>query len=352
MRSYQIVEWGKSIEPRDYPTPTPTGTEVLLRVTAAGICHSDLHINDGFFDLGEGRQVRLADLGVALPMTPGHEIAGVVEAVGPDAQGVAVGDRRVVFPWIGCRNCSVCRYEREQLCLTPRFLGARANGGYSDLVLVPEPKYLIDYEGVPAELACTYTCAGLTAYSALRKVVPLSTDDDLVLIGAGGVGLSGLHIAPAVVDARLLVADIDPAKRAAARQAGAYGTIDNGSTDAAQKVIKMTRGGARAAIDFVGAPDTARFGFNILRKGGTLVIVGLYGGSMALPLPSLPQKSLTLRGSYVGTLQEQKEVMALARSGRVPPIPLDLRPLSEASRAMDDLRAGRVNGRIVLQPGT
>ncbi|MDF2782101.1 MAG: alcohol dehydrogenase, partial [Geminicoccaceae bacterium] len=150
MRSYQIVEWGQPIELREQPTPTPQGTEVLLRVTAAGICHSDLHINDGYFDLGEGRRAELAKLGATLPLTLGHEIVGVVEALGPDAEGVAVGDRRVAFPWIGCRNCAICEHEREQWCLTPKFLGARVPGGYSDHVIVPHPRYLIDHAGVPA----------------------------------------------------------------------------------------------------------------------------------------------------------------------------------------------------------
>ena len=147
-------------------------------------------------------------------------------------------------------------------------------------MIVPHPKYLIDYGDVPAELACTFACAGLTAYSAIRKVAPLTEDDHLVLIGAGGVGLSGLHIAPSVVPAKLIVADVDPQKRGIARQAGAFATIDNGEPDAVAKVMELTGGGARAAIDFVGAPQTARFGFDILRKGGTLIHVGLYGGAM------------------------------------------------------------------------
>jgi D-arabinose 1-dehydrogenase-like Zn-dependent alcohol dehydrogenase len=350
MRSYQIVEWGQPIELREHPTPTPQGTEVLLRVTAAGVCHSDLHINDGFFDLGEGRKAELGKLGARLPLTLGHEIVGVVEALGPDAEGVEIGAPRVAFPWIGCRECAVCEHEREQLCLSPRFLGARVNGGYSDYAIVPHPKYLIDYGNVPTELACTFACAGLTAYAALKKVAPLTEDDHLVLIGAGGVGLSGLHIAPSVVGARLIVADVDPQKRGIARQAGAFATIDNSEPDAAAKVIELTGGGARAAIDFVGAPQTARFGLDVLRKGGTLVHVGLYGGALSLPLPLMPQRSLTLRGSYVGTLEEMEEVMALGREGKVPPIPLDVRSLSDAPRALDDLRAGRVSGRIILRP--
>jgi D-arabinose 1-dehydrogenase-like Zn-dependent alcohol dehydrogenase len=350
MRSYQIVEWGQPIELREHPTPTPQGTEVLLRVTAAGICHSDLHINDGFFDLGEGRRAELGKLGSTLPLTLGHEIVGVVEALGPDAEGVEIGEPRVAFPWIGCRHCAVCEHEREQLCLSPKFLGARVHGGYSEYVIVPHAKYLVDYGNVPTELACTFACAGLTAYAAIKKIAPLGEDDHLVLIGAGGVGLSGLHIAPSVVPAKLIVADVDPQKRGIARQAGAFPTIDNSEPDAVAKVIELTGGGARASIDFVGAPQTARFGLEVLRKGGTLVNVGLYGGALSLPLPLMPQRSLTLRGSYVGTLEEMEEVMALGREGKVPPIPLDVRPLSDAPQALDDLRAGRVSGRVILRP--
>ena len=351
MRCYQIIEWGRPVELRDYPTPTPTGTEVLLRVTAAGICHSDLHILDGFFDLGEGKRAELARLGATLPLTLGHEIAGVVEALGPDAAGVAVGDARIAFPWIGCRACRTCREDQESWCPTPRFLGARVDGGYADHVIVPHPRYLVPYEGIPTALAPTYACAGLTAYSALKKVATrLTGNDHLVLIGAGGVGLSAIHLAPELTLAKLIVADTDPAKRAAAGEAGAAATIDNAAPDAARQIIELTDGGARAAIDFVGAPATARFGLDVLRKGGRLVIVGLYGGALPLSLPLVPQRSLTLQGSYVGTLEELHAVVALGRAGKIPPIPLDRRPLEAAPAAMADLRAGRVRGRIILQP--
>jgi len=350
MRSYQIVEWGQPIELREYETPTPKGTEVLLRVTAAGICHSDLHINDGYFDLGDGKRVELGKLGATLPLTLGHEIVGVVEALGPEAEGVAVGDARVAFPWIGCRQCRVCAREPEHYCLSPKFLGARTHGGYAEYVLVPHPKYLVEYDGIPTELACTYACAGLTAYSALKKLMPLEDDEYLVTIGAGGVGLSGVHIAPALTDARLVVADVDPEKRAVARQAGAHETVDNRDPDAVAKVKELSQGGVKAVIDFVGAPATAQFGLDVMRKGGTLVVVGLYGGALSFPLPFFPQRALAIRGSYVGTLDELHEVVALGRAGKVPPIPLDVRPLDAAPQALDDLRAGRVRGRVILKP--
>jgi D-arabinose 1-dehydrogenase-like Zn-dependent alcohol dehydrogenase len=349
MRSYQIIDWGQPLERRERPTPVPIGSQVLLRTTAAGICHTDLHIKDGYFDLGDGKKAELAKLGAQLPLTLGHEIVGVVEALGPDAKGVAVGDARIAFPWIGCRHCGICVHEREQWCATPKFLGARVDGGYSDHVLVPDPRYLVPFDGIPAELACTYACAGLTAYSAIRKLGQLREEDTLVLIGAGGVGQSALQMAPALTPARLLVADIDPAKRALAEAAG-VASIDNGAPDAVAEVLARTGGGARAAIDFVGAPATTHFGLSVLRKGGHHIVVGLFGGSLSYPLPFIPSRSLTIEGSYVGTLEELKAVVALGQAGKIEPIPLDLRPLDATPAALDDLRAGRVTGRVVLQP--
>ncbi len=350
MRSYRIADWGQPLIYDERPTPTPQGTEVLMRVTAAGICHSDLHIHDGFFDLGDGQRVEFAKLGAELPLTLGHEIVGVVEALGPDARDVKVGDARIAFPWIGCRACAICSHEREQLCLSPKFLGARVDGGYSDHVIVPDPSYLVAYDGIAPELACTYACAGLTAYSAIGKVGQLGDSDNLLMIGAGGVGLSAVHMAKELTKAKLIVADIDADKRAMAKAAGAFAVIDNGAPDAAAALIEQTGGGVRAAIDFVGAVPTAKFGLNGLRKGGRLIMVGLYGGALPVSLPLMPVKSLTVQGSYVGTLEGLQALVALGQAGKIPPIPLDLRPLDTAPQALDDLRDGKVRGRIILQP--
>lgn len=356
MKSYQITEWGGPLELREAPTPTPKGGEVLLRITAAGICHSDLHIQDGFFDLGLGERVDFAKLGAKLPLTLGHEIAGVVEAVGPDvggmpgAGGVKVGEAYIAFPWIGCHSCGVCAHEREQFCNSPKFLGARVDGGYSDHVIVPDQRYLVPHHDIPADLACTYACAGLTAYSAIKKIGSLGEKDSLLMIGAGGVGLSALHMAKELTSAKLIVADIDPEKRAVAKAAGAFEVIDNSASDAASRLMDVTGGGARAAIDFVGSVPSSKFGLAGLRKGGRLIVVGLYGGALPVALPLMPVRSLTIQGSYVGTLDELKDLVSLGQAGKIPPIPLDPRPLNEAPRSLQDLRDGKVSGRIILQP--
>jgi D-arabinose 1-dehydrogenase-like Zn-dependent alcohol dehydrogenase len=360
LRSYQIVEFGAALEARDYPTPTPQGTEVLMAVRACGVCHSDLHLWHGYFDLGGGRRLTLDQRGVELPFTLGHEIVGEVAALGPDAArvaagvegggGVEVGDKRIVYPWIGCGDCDACRRDDELLCNRLRTIGTRRDGGYSDYVMVPHPRYLVDYAGVPEDRAGTYACSGLTAYSALKRFAALGENDSLVIIGAGGVGLNAVLLSPQVVRAKVVVADIDAAKRDAAREAGAAHVVDNGAPDARAAVRELTGGGARAVIDFVGGPASVEFGLKVLGRGGTLLVVGLNGGQIDMSLALYPLKLLTVQGAYVGTLTEMHELMRLAKAGAAQPIPIATRPLAEATAALEDLEAGKVVGRVVLKP--
>jgi propanol-preferring alcohol dehydrogenase len=353
VHSYQITAWGQPLQPCDYPDPEPRGSEVLLRVEACGVCHSDLHIWQGHYDLGEGERIRMADRGMRLPFTMGHEVAGEVVALGPDAgeQGVGVGDRVIVYPWIGCGVCGACRRGEELLCLTPRIVGTWKDGGYSDRVVVPHPRYLVPYGDLPVDLACTYACSGITALSALNKTGATREDDVVLLIGAGGVGLNAVHLAGAVLPGPVVVADVAADKRAAAEAAGAALVVDNGAAaDAVARVKEFSSGGVAAAIDFVGRPQTARFGLDCLRKGGTLVAVGLYGDRLPLPLPWLPLRVLTLKGSFVGTLDDLKTLVGLAKAGKVPALQVERRPLAAANSALEDLAAGRVLGRVVLSP--
>src|SRR5439155_26614539 len=249
---------------------------------------------------------------------------------------------------IGCGECAVCKKGEELLCLNPRTLGTRRAGGYATHVLVPHTRYLLPHDGVPQALAATYTCSGITAFSALKKTRDhLTADDHLVIIGAGGVGGSAVHIAPAAVQAKIIVADIDAQKRAHARQMGAVETIDNSAPDAVKQIMQATGGGAAAAIDFVGSPATMAFGINILRKGGKLVMVGLYGGACPVSTVLFPFKMMTIEGSYVGTLEDLRELLALVQAGKVPPIPIERPPAEAASQALSDLQSGaKVRGRL------
>src|SRR5471030_439414 len=213
MRSYRVLAYGEPLEAVDRPTPQPQGTEVLLRVLAAGVCHSDVHMWQGGFDLGTGK----LSLKLPVPFTMGHETVGEVVALGPDARGVAIGDRRLVFPWIGCGACVVCDAGDEHLCTQPQILGVQREGGYADYIIAPHPRVLLDANGLdPAHIA-PYACSGLTAYSALKKIAPAITNGPVVFIGAGGLGLMALTLLRAMNGKGAIVADIDENKRAAAQ---------------------------------------------------------------------------------------------------------------------------------------
>jgi len=348
MLSYPFETFGKPLAQALRETPQPVGSEVVLRVGSCGLCHSDVHLHDGYFDLGNGNKLDLSR-GIAPPRVLGHEIAGTVIAAGPDAGGVAIGDRRVVYPWIGCGTCGPCRGGHEELCNAPRALGINRDGGFADHVLVPHPRYLFAYDPLPEAEACTCACSGLTAYSALKKCAPLGAGDTLLVIGAGGVGLSGIRMAAAALGVRPVVAEIDRGKWDLAREAGAADCLDPNDAGAAKAFMKSS-GGAAAVIDFVGAAATFSFGLGALRKGGRLVCVGLFGGAAPVMPATLPLRAVTITGSYVGSLAEMGEMMALARQGKLPAMAVTTRPLAEVNEALADLRGGAIRGRAVLQP--
>jgi D-arabinose 1-dehydrogenase-like Zn-dependent alcohol dehydrogenase len=349
MQSYVVETFGKPLAQALRDTPTPTGTQVILRVGSCGVCHSDVHLHDGYFDLGQGNKMDLTRA-MNLPRAMGHEIAGTVVAVGPDAQGVAVGDQRVVYPWLGCGSCTVCLAGEEQICAKPRALGIQQDGGFADHVVVPHAKYLVDYGDLPEEQACTYACSGLTGYGALKKVGTLGQDDPLLIIGAGGVGLSGIRLAAQMFARPPIVAELDKSKWDVARAAGAGELIDPSAAGAGRELFQATGGGVAAVVDFVGASSSFEFGYNALRKGGTLVVVGLFGGSVSFSPTNLVMRAVNVRSSYVGSLADMNELMAIARAGKLPPLPLTSQPLAQATQALDDLRAGRIKGRTILKP--
>jgi D-arabinose 1-dehydrogenase-like Zn-dependent alcohol dehydrogenase len=346
MRNQAIADYGTPLQEQHPETPEPGGSEVLVRIRHCGVCHSDLHLQDGYFDLGDGKRLELS-ASHRLPLVPGHEIEGTVVTLGPDAAGPAPGMRCVVYPWIGCGECPTCARGDEQLCNRPRALGINVDGGYADHVLVPHPRYLLDADGIAPGLAGICMCSGLTAYSALRKATP-AAGEALAIVGLGGVGLMGLQLARALYpEVELVAVDIAAQRRRAAEEAGVDRVVDPAEADAVRQLLKAT-GGVAAALDFVGSEASLAFATRILRKGGRAVVVGLFGGRYSTPIPMLPLRAISLIGSYVGTLAEARELLDLVRTGQVTPIPLVHRPLAEAEQALQDLRAGRVTGRQVL----
>ena len=350
MKSYDVCECGAPLRLMERPTPKPTGTEVLLKVIAAGVCHSDLHIWEGHYDLGGGKLLKLADRGVKLPLTMGHEYVGEVVAVGPDAKGVQVGDRRLVHPWLGCGECAVCKRGDEQLCRTAFSIGVFRSGGYADHLLVPHPRYLFDIGNVAPERAAPLACSGITTYGALKKVGPLLQQESMVIIGAGGLGLMCLSLHGKMGGKGAIVVDIDPVKRQAALKAGAVAAIDGNAPDAAKQIIEATKGGAWAVIDLVGAARTVQLALDSIVKGGKVIVVGLFGGDVTIPTPFLPLRAMSIQGSYVGSLTEMGELLDLVRRKGAPDLPIGTRPLAAVNDALNELKDGKVVGRLVLMP--
>lgn len=355
MKSMRLVAEGQPLRESEMDVPRVGPHSVLVRVGAAGVCHTDLHLISGSYDLGEGRKLSSTRGGTLLPLTPGHEIAGSVAELGGEAEasGLKRGDRVVVYPWIGCGTCRKCLAGEENLCEgSSAFLGFTKDGGYAEYVLVPDARYLVRSEGIDPSQSAILACSGLTAFSAVRKC-RLRSDDLLLVIGAGGLGTTAIQIAKKVTGARIAVADIDDSKLQFAADLGADQTFNTSKADL-KEVVSAIKGvnqgrGADAVVDFVGRAATASLGFRSLGHGGRLVLVGLMGGSLQLPLPMLPLLGTQLIGNFTGTTAELVELVDLARRGVIAPVVTDTHALGEANEVLARLERGEIRGRAVLK---
>ncbi len=347
MRRQSLVAYGRPLCETVVDRPTPRGSEVLVRVENCGVCHSDLHLQDGYFSLGGDKRLDVT-AGRSLPFTLGHEIAGVIEAVGEEAADAGIGRRVAVYPWIGCGTCPACLAGEENLCSNHRHLGIAVDGGFATHVLVPHPRYLLDYAPLPPTFAGPLMCSGLTAYAALKRLASQADRSPVLLIGLGGVGMMGLAIARALFRSAPIVADIDPEKRQKALTAGAAYACDPSDPQARKAVTKAIGGAPLAICDFVGSDKSLQFATGLLGRGGKVVVTGLLGGNLSIATVMFGIKAMTIEGTLTGTLPEARALLDLARAKNIPPIPTRERPLDQAQEALDDLRAGRVVGRTVL----
>ena len=358
MKSAKIMAPNEPLQVSESETPQPQGNQVLLKVKSEGVCHSDLHLWEGGYDLGDGQFLKVTDRGVKYPVTPGHEIVGTVEELGDSVTGVSKGDDVLVFPWMGCGECPACKVGNENLCDTPKSMGLFQNGGYSDYVLVPNFKYLAKLDGVDPDSATSLACSGLTAYNSVKKA-NANSPEFLVIVGAGGLGLMAIQIAKAITKAKIICIDNDDKKFDTAKKMGAdfvvntsvTGSIASGTGSPIDKIISICNGkGADSVIDFVNAPQTVKVGLGVLRKRGNLVLVGLFGGSFELSLVTVPLKSITIQGAYTGNYNDMVELLDLARKGVINPVISKRYTLDEANTALEDLKARKIIGRAVINP--
>ncbi|NIP62862.1 MAG: alcohol dehydrogenase catalytic domain-containing protein [Nitrosopumilaceae archaeon] len=350
MKAARITGPNESLQISDLESAKPQGKQILVKVKSVGVCHSDLHLWEGGYDLGDGTFMKVTDRGVKYPVTPGHEIVGTVDKVGPEAKDVSIGDEVLVYPWIGEGNCPACKDGNENLCDTPKSLGIFQDGGYADYVLIPDQKYVTSISGVDPDAATSLACSALTAYTAAKKA-NYNAPEFLVVIGAGGLGLMGIQLAKEVTNAKIICVDLDDDKLEKAKEMGADHTFNSKDPDVAKNIMSTCNDkGAESVIDFVNAPPTFKLGLSILRKRGNLVLVGLFGGKGDIQLVTIPLKSVTIRGAYTGNLKDMKELVDLAKKGIIKPIISKHYQLSEANNALEDLKERKIVGRAVINP--
>lgn len=354
MQAARIITPKEPLEVKQLETPKPRGSQVLVKVQSSGVCHSDIHLWDGGYTGLNGQFLKTTDRGVKYPLTPGHEIAGIITDMGEDAKDMAKDafrqDQKVmVYPWIGDGLCPACRVGDENLCDNPRSLGVYRDGGYAEYVLVPNYRYLLPIpENLDTETAATLSCSALTAYGAVKNTA-IKPDNNIVIVGAGGLGIMAIQLAKAVFGARIIVIDLGDEKLKVAKENGADETINSKNEDPVSKVMELTnKKGADAVIDFVNASKTVETDMQLLRKRAKVVLVGLFGGELKLNLVSMPTRAYSIIGSYTGNIQDMAELVSLANRKVIKPVISDRFKLSEATDALTKLKEGKIIGRGVI----
>lgn len=345
MRALRLTAWGEPPEPVDVEQPVPYRAEVLVEVEATGLCHSDLHVIDAAPGV----------LPYRLPFTLGHEVAGRVAALGPDADGVEVGERVVLYgPW-GCGSCGRCAKGWDNYCdrratLPWHGAGLGRDGGMAEYVLVPSARHLVPADGLAAEQAAPLSDAGLTSYHAVAGLRhALGEGATAVVIGIGGLGHLAVQILRATTACRVLAVDVrDDALALADRSGADFGTLMRADT---AHVLRARGGdvGADAVLDFVGTAETLDLAVGVLRPGGELAVVGSGGGRLTVAKPGVLPPGFRLSLPFWGPRHQLAEVVALAGAGALH-VETERFPMSAAAEAIDRLRRGRVRGRAVLVP--
>ena len=350
MKAARIVKVNEPLQVQELQTPTPKGTQVLVKIQSSGVCHSDVHVWEGYYEGIGGQQLKTIDRGVKYPLTPGHEIAGIVDSLGDQVEGFSKNEKVLVYPWIGEGMCPACRVGEENLCDKPRSLGVYTDGGYAEYVLIPSYKYLVKIgDDMDTDTSAPLSCAGLTAYGAVRNA-NLKPDDNVVIIGTGGLGLMAIQLAKAVTGAKIIAMDLDDQKLDVAKKEGADIIVNSKKEDPVKAIMELTdKLGADAVIDFVNASKTVETDMQFLRRA-RLVLVGLFGGELKLSLVTMPTRAYKIIGSYTGTLIDMVELVSLAERDVIKPVVSNRFKLDQAGEALQMLKDGKIVGRGVINP--
>ncbi|OEC95208.1 MULTISPECIES: alcohol dehydrogenase AdhP [unclassified Rhizobium] len=335
MRAAIVTEFGKPLSIEYRPVPRPEPGKILVRVKACGVCHTDLHAADGDWPVRP-----------SLPFTPGHEVAGIVAAVGAGVTDLKEGDR-VGIAWLHdtCLKCEYCETGWETLCDHQHNTGYSCDGGFADYVIADArfaarlPEH-VDF----AEIA-PILCAGVTTYKGLKET-EARPGEWVVISGVGGLGHIAIQYAKAM-GLKVIALDIAPSKLNLARMAGADFAINAAVPDTVSEVMKVTQGGAHGVLVTAVSPSAFSQALSLVRKRGTISLVGLPPGQFATPIFAVVLKRITIRGSIVGTRRDLDEAIAFAADHKVKAA-IQRAPLKDINKVLSDLKQGRVDGRIVL----
>lgn len=341
MKAVRLHEFHQMPVIDEVPEPKISGPlDVIVKIGGAGVCRTDLHIIEGQWD---------AAMGTPLPYILGHENSGWVHEIGSAVTNVAIGDTVILHPTPTCGLCHACRAGDDMHCINSSFPGLSTDGGMAEYMLTSARACVkLDPETKPEDVAALAD-AGITAYHAVRKAIPLLyPGTTCVVIGAGGLGHIGVQCLAALTATRIIVVDRNPDALKLAEQLGAQHTVvaDGGQVDAVKDLTGGT--GAEVVLDFVAEQGAEMDGWNMTAPAGSYFVIG-YGGTLEIPTLDIISTERNIIGNIVGTYNELAELMALAQAGKVT-LHTRTYPLDAAVEALSDLDAGRVRGRAILVP--
>ena len=317
MRAVVLDDFHAPLRLEERPLPAVPSDGAVVRVKAVGVCHSDLHVVEGYFS------------SAPLPLVLGHEVAGEVEGL---------GNVLVYTPW-GCGECRFCLDGEEMICPDGREAGMFQDGGYAEYMLVPYRRYLFPIGDLDPVKAAPLGCGGLTAYRAVKHALPfLGPGKRALVVGAGGLGQFAVQYVRLLSDAAVWVADPSEQKRKRALELGAEAAVHPDEVDGRFEVV----------LDFVGAEDSLGLGARVVDRKGLLEVIGLFGGRIPFGLGAVPHEA-RLMSSIWGSLSELAELIALAQREPLE-YTIETLPLEQAQVAHDLLRRGNAKGRLVLVP--
>ena len=340
MKAALLSEYHRPLELVERPEPEPDGPRsVVVKIGGAGVCATDLHAMEGLMEVA----------GVKLPLVLGHENAGWVHAIGDGVTAASAGDAVLLYPPYSCGLCVPCRRGLDMHCERHEFTGLTRDGGFAEYVLVDERSLLRLPPGVEPVDVAPHADAGITAYHAVKKLLPrLEPGSTAAVIGVGGVGHIALQLVRVLGAAAVVAIDTDERRRRLARELGADEVLGE-EEDAAGAVRELTGGGgADIVFDFVGTDQTHETGLEMLARRGIYSVIG-YGGTISLPSVGLIATETAIAGNLVGSWIDLWELLQLHGRGEVT-LRTETYPLEEVNDVLDRLREGEVTGRAVLVP--